>query len=71
LLGTTTVRMSGVYANELYFGGTDSKIALSNGEGSPNGVVRRDIGALYTDKLNGDLWRKTSGMNTTTGWVTP
>jgi hypothetical protein len=39
------------------------------GTGSPLNVVSASVGAIYTNLTDGSLWTKTSGTNTTTGWV--
>jgi hypothetical protein len=39
------------------------------GTGSPLGAVSASVGAIYTDLTDGSLYTKTSGTNTTTGWV--
>jgi len=43
--------------------------ALHHGDGDPNGVVAGSPPDQYTDDLTGQQWSKTSGNNTTTGWV--
>jgi len=37
----------------------------------PNGVLTGSPGDLASSTATGALWRKTSGINTNTGWVTP
>lgn len=44
-------------------------ITVVNGSGSPNGVIAAEIGQIYTDTANGNVWIKTSGAGTTTGWI--
>lgn len=47
-------------------------VALTNGTGSPNGVVVGSPGGLYVDKAGGagvTLYVKESGVGTDTGWV--
>ena len=44
-------------------------ITVVTGAGSPNGVIAADIGQVYTDTANGNLWVKTSGNGTSTGWI--
>jgi hypothetical protein len=39
------------------------------GTGTPLGNVSASVGAIYTNLTDGSLWTKTSGTNTTTGWV--
>ncbi len=45
--------------------------AVIRGSGDPNGAVTASVGELYVRTDNGALYRKTSGTNTNTGWVTP
>lgn len=44
-------------------------ITVVSGSGTPNGVITADIGQAYTDTANGNLWIKTSGNGTSTGWI--
>ena len=39
------------------------------GSGGPNGVVAADPGSLYADYATGNVWSKTSGVGTNTGWT--
>lgn len=39
--------------------------------GVPNGNVLGSVGDMCSNTLTGDVYRKTSGANTNTGWVTP
>lgn len=41
----------------------------SSGVGSPEGVVSGSPGNIYVDTATGNLYKKVSGANTTTGWV--
>lgn len=41
---------------------------LYTGNGSPEGTVTAQLGSLYTDNANGNLYRKASGDDTNTGW---
>lgn len=40
-------------------------------EGDPNGIVDAPMGAIRTDTTTGDVYRKTTVLGDTTGWVTP
>ena len=63
--GTTTAR--GVAQIVLGNG-----VTISQGAGSPNGLVAGNLGDLYLNKsggANATLWIKESGLNTNTGWV--
>ncbi len=44
-------------------------VSFSSGSGSPENVVARPAGSIYTDEVNGDLYRKTTSAAFTTGWV--
>jgi len=44
-------------------------ITVVNGSGTPNSVITADVGQIYTDTATGNLWIKTSGNNTSTGWI--
>lgn len=44
-------------------------ITVVSGSGTPNGVITADIGQVYTDTANGNLWIKTSGNGTSSGWI--
>lgn len=43
-------------------------ITVVNGSGTPNGVLTAEIGQIYTDTANGNVWIKTSGTGNT-GWI--
>jgi hypothetical protein len=40
----------------------------TSGSGSPEGVVTANKGSLYSDSLNGDVYKKQTGSSTT-GWI--
>ena len=44
-------------------------ITVVSGSGSPSGVIAADIGQVYTDTANGNVWIKTSGNAASTGWI--
>lgn len=44
-------------------------ITVVSGSGSPSGVIAADIGQVYTDTVNGNVWIKTSGNAASTGWI--
>jgi hypothetical protein len=44
-------------------------ITVVSGSGTPNGVITADIGQVYTDTANGNVWIKTSGNAASTGWI--
>lgn len=43
-------------------------ITVVNGSGTPNGVLTAEVGQIYTDTANGNVWIKTSGTGNT-GWI--
>lgn len=63
-------------ANDAYcwgsLGGTNiftSTICIYQGSGSPQSVLTANIGSIYTDTTNGNVWEKNTGAATNTGWV--
>lgn len=53
-------------------GGTNiftSTICIYQGSGSPQSVLTANVGSIYTDTTNGNVWEKNTGTATNTGWA--
>ena len=42
---------------------------VTNGSGSPEGIVTADVGTVYSDTTNGVLYMKVLSSGSNTGWV--
>ncbi len=50
---------------------TTHQMVMRTSAADPNSVLTGNVGDIAVSSLNGSVWRKTSGTNTNTGWVTP
>jgi hypothetical protein len=44
-------------------------VTALTGSGSPSGVISAEVGQIYTDTATGNIYAKTSGNGTKTGWT--